>query len=272
MFFALPFPVIDPILFEFGPLAIRWYALAYIAGILLGWWLAQHLVKHAELFGAVKFPTKNDIEDFLIWIVLGIVLGGRIGFVLFYNFAHYAQNPLQILQLWQGGMAFHGGMAGLALAAYLFSRRRNIRFFTLMDIVAAVTPIGLFLGRIANFINGELFGRVSDVSWAVMFPRGDYLPRHPSQLYEAGLEGLALFVVLMCAIWRFRTLSKPGMVAGLFLIGYGMSRTIVEFFREPDAQLGYLYGYFTMGQLLSLPMIIAGVGLIIYARRCAEKI
>ena len=267
MFFALPFPVIDPVLIQFGPLAIRWYALAYIGGIVFGWWLGQAIAKHPELFGATKVPAQNDIDDFLIWIVLGIVLGGRLGFVLFYNLPFYASDPLQVLKLWQGGMSFHGGMIGLATATYIFSKRRNIHFLTLMDMVAAVTPIGLFLGRVANFINGELYGRASDMPWAVMFPRGNLIPRHPSQLYEAGLEGILLFAVLMTAIWHFRALQKPGIITGLFLIIYGLSRCVVELFREPDAQLGYLWGGITMGQLLSLPMIAAGIALIVLAAK-----
>ncbi|MES2906461.1 MAG: prolipoprotein diacylglyceryl transferase [Pseudomonadota bacterium] len=273
MFFALPFPVIDPVMIELGPFAVRWYALAYIAGILLGWWVAQHIVKHAELFQGNKPPlTTANLDDFLVWAMLGIVLGGRVGFVLFYNLPHYIENPAQILQVWNGGMSFHGGMAGSILATYLFARRRNIPFLTLMDVVAAVAPLGLFFGRIANFVNGELYGRASDAPWAVMFPRGGYVPRHPSQLYEAGLEGIILLTILMVAVWVLKALKKPGIVGALFLAGYGASRFIVEFFREPDTQLGYLWGGATMGQLLSLPMIAVGIGYIIYALRKKETV
>jgi phosphatidylglycerol:prolipoprotein diacylglycerol transferase len=195
------------------------------------------------------------------------VLGGRLGFVLFYNFDYYLQNPSQVLQVWHGGMSFHGGLAGIILATYLYARRHGLKFLTLMDIVAAVGPVGLFFGRIANFVNGELYGRASDVAWAVVFPRGGNVPRHPSQLYEAGLEGIVLLCVLMPAVWKFRSFGRPGFTGALFLAGYGLARFIVEFFREPDAQLGYLWGGATMGQLLSLPMIAVGVVCMIYFYR-----
>ncbi len=270
MFFALPFPAIDPVFIEWGPLTIRWYALAYIAGVLFGWWLALSMVRHAELFRPLKPPTTRELDDFLVWAMLGIVAGGRIGFVLFYNLSYYVREPLQIFQVWHGGMSFHGGMAGLALATWLFARKRGIVFLTLMDIIAAVAPVGLFFGRIANFVNGELYGRASNISWAVMFPRGGNVPRHPSQLYEAGLEGILLFMLLMLAVWKFRALKKPGLTTGLFLTGYGIARFTVEFFREPDAQLGFLFAHATMGQFLSLPMIAAGAALVVYAWREAR--
>lgn len=266
-FLALPFPAIDPVLVEFGPFPIRWYALSYLAGLVLGWWLAQRLIGKPALFSPATPPSPADLDDFLLWAALGIVLGGRIGFVLFYNLDYYIENPSEIVQPWKGGMSFHGGSAGLLLAAFLFARRKKLAFLTLMDVVTAVAPVGLFFGRLANFINGELFGRVSDVPWAVLFPRGGYLPRHPSQLYEAGLEGLVLLAVLMILIFRFHALRKPGVVGGAFLAGYGLARTIVEFFREPDAQLGYLAGGLTMGQILSLPMILAGAAVVIWAVR-----
>ena len=270
MLFALTFPAVDPVLLEWGPLVIRWYALAYIAGVLFGWWLAHSFTKHPEVFKPAKPPSSREIDDFLVWAMLGIVLGGRLGFVLFYNLPFYIQNPVQILQIWHGGMAFHGGLIGIITATYTFARRRELKFLTLMDIVAAVGPVGLFFGRIANFVNGELYGRASDVAWAVMFPRGGNVPRHPSQLYEAGLEGIVLLSVLMIAVWKFRTFKWPGFTGSLFVFGYGLARFIVEFFREPDAQIGYLWGGISMGQLLSLPMILAGGALMVYFRHRSQ--
>jgi phosphatidylglycerol:prolipoprotein diacylglycerol transferase len=273
MLFSLPFPAIDPVLIEWGPLVIRWYALAYIAGVVLGWWLILSLTKHAELFNSIKPPSAGDIDDFLLWAMLGIVLGGRLGFVLFYNLAFYMQNPMQVFQIWHGGMSFHGGMAGLVLAAYAFSHKRKLSFLTMVDIIAVVAPIGLFFGRIANFVNGELFGRPSNVPWAVIFPRGGNVPRHPSQLYEAALEGVLLFIMLMSAVFIFRIFRRPGMASGLFLLFYGLARSTAEFFREPDAQLGFLFDGITMGQVLSAPMIIAGFLIVIYAlTRSAKQI
>lgn len=264
---ALPFPAIDPVLIELGPFPVRWYALAYLAGLLLGWWLAQRLIARNDLFAASGPPKLAQLDDFLLWAAIGIVCGGRLGFVLFYNLDYYLENPLEIIQPWRGGMSFHGGAAGLMVATYLFARRQALPFLTLMDVVTAVAPVGLFFGRIANFINGELYGRVSDVPWAILFPRGGYLPRHPSQLYEAALEGLVLFIVLMVLVFRVRALRWPGVIAGVFLAGYGVARSIVEFYREPDAQLGYLAGGLTMGQVLSLPMILCGVIIVIWAAR-----
>ena len=264
---ALPFPAIDPVLIELGPFPVRWYALAYLAGLLLGWWLAQRLIARNDLFAASGPPKLAQLDDFLLWAAIGIVCGGRLGFVLFYILDYYLENPLEIIQPWRGGMSFHGGAAGLMVATYLFARRQALPFLTLMDVVTAVAPVGLFFGRIANFINGELYGRVSDVPWAILFPRGGFLPRHPSQLYEAGLEGLVLFIVLMVLVFRVRALRWPGVIAGVFLAGYGVARSIVEFYREPDAQLGYLAGGLTMGQVLSLPMILCGVIIVIWAAR-----
>jgi len=264
---ALPFPAIDPVLIELGPFPVRWYALAYLAGLLLGWRLAQRLIARNDLFAASGPPKLAQLDDFLLWAAIGIVCGGRLGFVLFYNLDYYLENPLEIIQPWRGGMSFHGGAAGLMVATYLFARRQALPFLTLMDVVTAVAPVGLFFGRIANFINGELYGRVSDVPWAILFPRGGFLPRHPSQLYEAGLEGLVLFIVLMVLVFRVRALRWPGVIAGVFLAGYGVARSIVEFYREPDAQLGYLAGGLTMGQVLSLPMILCGVIIVIWAAR-----
>ena len=259
--FALAFPTIDPTLIEIGPFAIRWYALAYIGGILLGWRYALVLARTSP------YPfERRTLDDFLLWVTLGIVLGGRLGYVLFYKPGYFLEHPAEIVFVWQGGMAFHGGMLGVAIGIVVFARLRRIPLLALGDLVACVVPIGLFLGRIANFINGELFGRVSDVPWAMVFPRGGDLPRHPSQLYEAGLEGLVLFCLLWL-LWRHSSLKqRPGAISGVFLAGYGLSRFVVEFAREPDAHLGFLFAGATMGQLLSVPMVLLGLGLILWAR------
>ena len=259
---AIAFPMIDPVLVEIGPVIIRWYALAYIAGLVLGW---RYMIWLAGQAGALIKP--EDADDFLVWAVLGVILGGRLGYVLFYKPAYYLANPSEIVQTWQGGMSFHGGFLGVLIATVLFCRMRKIRFWAFIDLAAVVTPIGLFFGRIANFINSELWGRTTDVAWGVVFPNGGPYPRHPSQLYEAALEGLVLLVVLHL-VWRRESLrSKPGVISGAFLIGYGLSRVIVEFYRQPDAHLGYLWGGATMGQLLSIPMILAGMALIAYAKK-----
>jgi phosphatidylglycerol:prolipoprotein diacylglycerol transferase len=263
---AIPFPAFDPILISVGPFAIRWYALAYIFGILLGWLYARAIIGNQRLWGGQAPLTTLDFDDFIVWVTVGIILGGRIGYVLFYNPAYFAAHPADIIQLWHGGMSFHGGFTGCVLAVILFARRRGIPILTLGDITCAVGPIGLFLGRIANFINGELWGRPTDVPWAMVFPNGGPLPRHPSQLYEAGLEGIVLLIVLVLAV-RAGALKRPGLVIGIFAVGYGAARIIGETFREPDVQLGFLWGGLTMGMLLSLPMILAGVAFIAYALR-----
>ncbi len=263
---ALPFPAFDPVLVSFGPFAIRWYALAYIFGILLGWLYARAIIRAPRLWGGAPPLTVVDFDDFIVWVTVGIILGGRIGYVLFYNPMYFAAHPADIFQLWHGGMSFHGGFAGCVLAVVLFARRRGIPILTLGDITCAVGPIGLFLGRIANFINGELWGRVSDVPWAIVFPAAGPLPRHPSQLYEAALEGVVLFVVLALAV-RAGALKRPGLVIGVFATGYALARIAAETFREPDVQLGFLWGGLTMGMLLSLPMLLAGIVFIAAALR-----
>jgi phosphatidylglycerol:prolipoprotein diacylglycerol transferase len=262
--FAIPFPAFDPVLVSIGPFAIRWYALAYIFGILLGWLYARALIKADRLWGGPAPLTVADFDDFVLWVTIGTIVGGRLGYVLFYNPAHFFSHPLEILQLWKGGMSFHGGFLGCVLAVVLFARARGIAMLSLGDITCAVGPIGLFLGRLANFVNGELWGRPTDVPWAVMFPGGGPLPRHPSQLYEAALEGLLLFAVLAFLI-RAGALRRPGLVIGAFAVGYGAARSCAELFREPDPQLGFLWGGLTMGMLLSLPMIVAGLGFIAFA-------
>ena len=284
MILTIPYPHIDPVALQLGPLAIRWYALAYITGLVLGWRYCLALAKKPPL---VLKPI--DIDDFLVWATLGVVLGGRLGYVLFYRPGFYLTDPLEALQLWHGGMSFHGGCAGVILAMGLFARRRGIPFLILADIVACAEPIGQFFGRIANFINGELWGRPSDVPWAMIFPRDEaQVPRHPSQLYEAGLEGIAMFLLLF-ALQHRGLRQRPGLISGVFLIGYAVARSIGELFREPDQQLGFLDDFLrsdqvpallhplatvvhgvTMGQLLSLPMVLGGLWLIRRAKRLPQ--
>jgi phosphatidylglycerol:prolipoprotein diacylglycerol transferase len=285
--FLIPFPAIDPVAISLGPFAIRWYALAYIVGLVIGWRYCLMLADRPP-----KLVARRDIDDFLVWATLGVVLGGRIGYVLFYNFDYYADHPLQALYLWHGGMSFHGGALGVTLAIVLFARQRKLSIFALADIVIEAIPIGLFFGRIANFINGELYGRISDVGWAMIFPNGAVredavplglsglcqnvtladgtaglnCPRHPSELYEAACEGLLLFVLLLIAERR-GVRRRPGIETGIFLVGYAVARMSGELFRQPDAQLGYLLFGMTMGQLLSIPVLIAGLVIIWWAGR-----
>jgi len=268
MLLTLPFPAIDPVLIAIGPFQLRWYALAYIVGIFLGWWYAKRLVGNARLWGPAGSPMKPaDIDDFVVWCALGIILGGRIGYVLFYDLPRFLDNPVEIVELWHGGMSFHGGFLGTVLAMVLFARFRKIPTWSLIDVIAPSVTFGLFLGRLANFVNGELYGRAADVAWAIVFPAGGPEPRHPSQLYEAGLEGIGLFLLLRLLTHRYHKLATPGFVSGAFAAGYGTARTIAEFFREPDIQIGYLAGGLTMGMLLSIPMILAGVALMLFVSR-----
>ena len=285
--FVIPFPAIDPVAISLGPFAVRWYALAYIVGLIIGWRYCLMLADRPP-----KLVARRDIDDFLVWATLGVVLGGRIGYVLFYNFDYYADHPLQALYLWHGGMSFHGGALGVTLAIVLFARQRKLSIFALADIVIEAIPIGLFFGRVANFINGELYGRISDVGWAMIFPNGAVredavplglsglcqsvtladgtaglnCPRHPSELYEAACEGLLLFVLLLIAE-RSGVRRRPGIETGIFLVGYAVARMSGELFRQPDAQLGYLLLGMTMGQLLSIPVLIAGLVIIWWAGR-----
>jgi len=259
---GIPYPQIDPVLIQMGPLAIRCYALAYIAGLVIGWQINRRLCEQPP---KVLSPTK--IDNFLLWAALGVILGGRLGYVLFYKPLFYAAHPLAILTLWEGGMSFHGGLLGVVAAILLFAWRNKVDPFMLADLVAIVTPIGLFFGRLANFINGELWGRPTDVAWAMIFPRGGPLPRHPSQLYQAFFEGVVLFVVLLI-VWRlFDGRRRPGLLTGVFCFGYGAARIVGELFREPDAHLGYLWGPLTMGMLLSVPLLVFGGWLIARAER-----
>jgi phosphatidylglycerol:prolipoprotein diacylglycerol transferase len=258
---ALPFPDIDPVLIQIGPLGIHWYGLGYVVGILFAWWYSKRLAATPRLWANNTSPVAPEhLDDFVVWAAIGVVAGGRIGYIMFYDLARYIANPLDILAVWQGGMSFHGGMLGVILAMVLFARNRGIPTWSLLDVVAAGVPVGLGLVRVANFINSELWGRPTDVPWAFVFPNGGPEPRHPSQLYEAGLEGLILFFVLMWLTWGPKKLKRPKFIGGAFICGYGLSRIVVEFFRVPDAQLGYLAGgWLTMGMLLSLPMVLAGI-------------
>ena len=259
---ALDFPQIDPVALSLGPLQIRWYALAYLAGFLAGWKYALHLCGLSPL----NRPNENDIDNFLPFAVIGVILGGRLGYVLFYQPSLYAASPLDAFKVWEGGMAFHGGALGVIIALIGFAWYQKIHLLRLSDVVCAVVPIGLFFGRIANFINGELFGRVTDVSWGFVFPYGGPYPRHPSQLYEAFLEGAVLFLILLFLYKKMSYKARPGVVTGAFLVGYGLFRMVVEFFREPDAHIGFVFSGASMGQLLSVPMVALGLGVISYAQ------
>ncbi|HWA89059.1 MAG TPA: prolipoprotein diacylglyceryl transferase [Rhizomicrobium sp.] len=288
---VIPYPEFDPVLVQFGPFAIRWYALAYIAGLLLGWWYALVMIRDKSLWTNPPFDgkppaTEEQIGDLLVWAALGVILGGRLGWDIFYGtllcshspdaaFCNglpgaFLTNPLKIVAAWEGGMSFHGAVIGVFLAITLFCRRNKLSLRRIGDIVCLVQPIGQFLGRIANFVNGELWGKPSDVPWAMVFPRAhDGIPRHPSQLYEAGLEGLLLFAVLQICLRVFRLHERPGLISAIFLIGYGLLRFVVEFFREPDTPF---LGWFSMGQALSVALILSGSYLVwwVYRREPAR--
>ena len=270
---ALAFPNIDPVLFQIGPIAIRWYSLGYIVGIVIGWLLARRIVRAERLWGGPAPMTPHDIDDFIVWATVGIIAGGRLGFVLFYDPSIIWQHPLQVFAVWQGGMSFHGGLIGTTLAMYFFARSRGFNPWRMFDVVAAVAPIGIGLVRVTNFINAELYGRITHAPWAVIFPTDpEQMPRHPSQLYEAFLEGVVLSIVMRIATRRGLTLQKPRFNTGLFLVGYGIGRTMIEFVREPDQFVGnngFLFGtsWITTGMLLTVPMVILGIILMITARR-----
>lgn len=261
MAISLPFPTaIDPEILSIGPVVIRWYAVAYIAGILLGW---RYVVYLAKMPSTAVSPKEAD--DLLVWLTLGVILGGRIGYVLFYRPNYYLENPLETLAIWSGGMSFHGGLLGVVVAICIFSLIRHHRILEVADIVAVVTPIGLFFGRIANFINDELWGRVSAMPWAIEFPNGGFIPRHPSQLYEAALEGVLLMVVLSWFWHAKNARTRPGLITGIFLTGYAFARMFVEIYREPDSHIGLFFGTLSMGQILSLPLLFFGAILIIFS-------
>ncbi|MEM6277021.1 MAG: prolipoprotein diacylglyceryl transferase [Pseudomonadota bacterium] len=291
MAFAIPFPEISPEIFSltlFGvTFALRWYAMAYIAGILIAWWMAARAVRNAALWPADPPATSDQIGDLVTWVIIGVIVGGRLGFVLFYEPGYYLSNPTEIPAIWQGGMSFHGGFLGVVVAALIYCRRQGIPLLPIADVMALTTPPAIALGRTANFINGELWGRPTDAPWGVIFPGAaaqdcpdivGLCARHPSQLYEAALEGLLLCIVLIWVVYRRRALFSPGLTLGLFVGGYGAGRFVVEFFRQADAQfitaenpMGWVVGLgpvgLTMGQLLSLPMIFAGAAFIFAARR-----
>lgn len=260
--YAIAFPAIDPVAIELGPLVIRWYSLAYVLGILLGWQYAMRLTNRTD-----GRTDRSHIDDFIVWATLGVILGGRLGYVLFYRPGYFIDNPLEIFAMWKGGMSFHGGALGVLAAMWIYCGKQQISRLSFADLICAAAPIGLFFGRIANFINGELYGRATDVSWAMVFPRGGPAPRHPSQLYEAALEGAVLFLVLAALVYGINALRRPGLVTGVFFAGYGIARFAVEYVREPDAHLGTLLGVATMGQILSLPLVAIGLWLILQARR-----
>ncbi|HUV32757.1 MAG TPA: prolipoprotein diacylglyceryl transferase [Devosiaceae bacterium] len=265
----MPLPDIDPIAFSLGPLAVRWYALGYIVGIGLAWAYGRRLVGQRSLWRDSTPPfTPPQWLDFLFWAVVGIVGGGRLGYVIFYNPGYFAAHPAEIVMTWQGGMSFHGGLIGVCLVVWLFSRRNGAPVLSALDLLGATAPIGLLFGRLGNFINGELYGRATTLPWGVVFPGGGPEPRHPSQLYEAALEGLALFVILRFATHMRLTLRRPGLTAGLFGIGYAVARILVEAVRDPDAHIGYLYGgWLTMGMVYSLPVLAFGLWLLSASRR-----
>src|SRR5262245_40249396 len=283
---VIPFPNIDPVLIHiYGPISIRWYALSYIAGLLLGWWYVLTLLRNKTLWEGAPFQgkapmTADEIGDLFVWITLGVIIGGRLGFVLFYGVLYcgfygsapacvglpgaYLSDPIKIIAAWEGGMSFHGGLIGVVVAVLLFCRNRKLNLYAVADLIAAATPIGLFFGRIANFINGELWGKISNVPWAMVFPNAlpPGVPRHPSQLYEAAMEGILLFIILRILIVRFQVHRRPGMMIAWFLTLYGLFRFIGEFFRDSESKI---VDWFSMGQLLSLPMWAAAAYFLWYA-------
>ncbi len=258
----------DPVLIDLGLFQIRWYSVAYILGIVIGWIYAGKIIKETAKnkynFEPVK---KSDFDDLLIYLIIGIILGGRLGYVMFYNFEYYSQNLVEIFKIWQGGMSFHGGLLGVIVAIYIFSIIKNANFFKLSDIVACVSPIGLFLGRIANFINGELYGKISTLPWAVIFPNGGNIARHPSQIYEAILEGVVLFILINFLALKKHLIIKTGYISSFFLISYSILRIFSENFREPDQHIGYLFNYFSMGTLLSSLTLITGFLIIFFIKK-----
>lgn len=269
---ALPFPNIDPVIVQIGPVAIHWYGVGYIVGILFGWWYSKRLVANGRLWPSGQAPMQPEhIDDFLVWAAVGVVVGGRVGYVLFYDLARFMAHPGDIVAVWQGGMSFHGGFLGVIIAMILFSWKRRIPVWSLFDVISAGVPVGLGLVRICNFINSELWGKLTPVPWAVEFPNGGPFPRHPTQIYEALLEGLVLFFLLRFFTHRMHKLGSPGFVSGAFVAGYGVARIFVELFREPDAQIGYLLGgWLTMGMVLSTPMVLVGLWAVLTARAAAE--
>jgi phosphatidylglycerol:prolipoprotein diacylglycerol transferase len=265
--FAIPYPAIDPVAFQIGPFAVKWYGLAYMAGLLIGWVYIKRLLREPALWHQGKAPMSPvQVDDLLLYMTLGVVVGGRLGFALLYEPAHYLRHPAEILQIWRGGMSFHGAFLGCALAIWLFGWRAGTPFLSIVDLCTAAAPIGLFFGRLANFVNSELWGRPTRAAWGMVFPDGGPEVRHPSQLYEAALEGLALFLVLRWLTHARGALAHPGLVGGTFLLGYGLARSLCELFREPHLGHALNIGPLTAGIVYSLPMIAAGIWLIRRAR------
>ena len=255
---------LDPVLFDFGFIAIRWYSLAYIGGILTGWWFGKKIISKRLQDTGQKFDLR-EFDDLVTYLIISIIVGGRVGYIIFYNPGYYISNPLDIIKIWEGGMSFHGALIGVISGTYLFAIKRKISSLFLLDIIACVSPIGIFFGRIANFINGELVGKVTNASWGVIFPNIDMVARHPSQIYEALLEGIVLFFILN--IFILKKNYKTGSCSFLFLIFYGFFRIFSEIFREPDVQLGYLFNFFSMGTILSFLMIISGIIIFVFIRK-----
>jgi phosphatidylglycerol:prolipoprotein diacylglycerol transferase len=251
---------LNPILINFGFFEIRWYSIAYIFGILIGWWLAKKIIFFKIENKIIIFDLKL-FDDLISYIIISIILGGRIGYVIFYNFSYYLNNPIDIFKIWEGGMSFHGALIGIIVGTYFFSKKIKINTYFFLDIIACVAPVGIFFGRIANFINGELYGKPGSFTWSVVFPKIDMIPRHPSQLYEAFLEGIILFSILITLI--FKKNIRIGVCSGLFMILYSVFRILAEQFREPDKQIGYLFDLFSMGSILSLIMLLAGLFILI---------
>lgn len=254
---------IDPVALYVGGLPIRWYALSYIFSIIIGWQYCLRITKRVPSVTPVTAPI---IDELMTWFVFGVLIGGRLGYVLFYNIQYYCEHPLEILMVWKRGMSFHGGLIGVCVSIYVFSKRKGLKFLDISDLLSIVTPIGLFFGRIANFINGELYGKITSVPWAMIFPGGGHVPRHPSQIYEAFFEGVVLFIILQVALTR-KQLQKKGCLTGIFLLGYAVARSLGEIFREPEPHISDFLGIISYGQLLSFPMLIAGVYLIFSSRR-----
>ena len=263
----LSFPSISPVMLSLGPLEIRWYSLAYIIGFLFSWIYIKKLSLNKSLYDRKSNFDLKLVDDLVFYSVIGLIIGARFGYIIFYNLEFYLQNPLNVLYVWEGGLSFHGGLIGIIIAALYTSRIYKTKFLELTDLICVSAPVGIFLGRISNFINGELYGRPSSTLFGMIFPTADNQYRHPSQLYEAFLEGLILFIVLNISIFFFKTLSRPGYISGLFLLFYGLFRFLVEFSREPDIQVGFIYTFLTMGMILSVPMIIAGIIIMIISSK-----
>ena len=256
----------DPVFIDLGVFQIRWYSIAYIVGIILGWIYAIKIIKEMARIYNFKVIKQTDFDDLIIYLIIGIILGGRLGYVIFYNFEYYSKNFFEIFKLWEGGMSFHGGLIGVIIVTIIFSKIQRINFFYFTDIISCVAPIGLFLGRVANFINGELYGKISTLPWAVVFPNGGNISRHPSQIYEAFLEGILLFFLINFFGLKKKLLLKAGYVSGLFLIFYSIARIIGEIFREPDIHLGYFFNYFSIGVMLSFITFLAGCFIIFFIK------